>query len=314
MADYSSIRVSTLRGDQKIPFNAYVKVAGKFILLCREGDSFEGDRLERLRGKKIVKMFIPEDQRPAYDAYMRENIDRAYSNTKKRPLEIRTQIIHGALQAVAEDVIESPDAAAFYQVALDGAKRFVKFFKEEPESLAAILNMKNYDFSIAHHGVIVAALALAICQENGLAEERPMQLEALVLGSLIHDIEHNYNNLNRSVKQELYSRPEKLIYLRHCTEGYERIKEFHHFDPLVREIVLNHEEKLDGSGPRKRREKDLDPFAMVVGAANTFDLLLTYEDVNPKEAMKKLLIDRMGALQLDAMKGLQSALKKRGII
>ena len=41
--EFLPIRVSTLRGDLKIPFSAYVKVAGKHICFCREGDSFEGD-------------------------------------------------------------------------------------------------------------------------------------------------------------------------------------------------------------------------------------------------------------------------------
>jgi hypothetical protein len=46
--EFTSVRVSTLRGDLRIPFDVYVKVAGKFILYCRSGSSFEGVRLERL--------------------------------------------------------------------------------------------------------------------------------------------------------------------------------------------------------------------------------------------------------------------------
>ena len=56
--DYTTIRVSTLRGDQKINFDAYLKIGEKMVLYVRQGDSFEGDRLKRLKEKKLKKMFI----------------------------------------------------------------------------------------------------------------------------------------------------------------------------------------------------------------------------------------------------------------
>ena len=55
--DFVPIRVSTLRGDLKINFDAYVKVNEKHILYLRKGDSFEGSRLKRLKDKKVRKMW-----------------------------------------------------------------------------------------------------------------------------------------------------------------------------------------------------------------------------------------------------------------
>ena len=72
--DYTPIRVSTLRGDLKIPFDAYVRVAGKYILYLRKGDSFEGKRLNKLKEKKLRTMFIPFDSLKHYRSYMTENI------------------------------------------------------------------------------------------------------------------------------------------------------------------------------------------------------------------------------------------------
>lgn len=314
MADYAPIRVSTLRGDQKIPFDAYVHVAGRYILLCRQGDSFEGDRLDRLRGKKLSKMFILPDHQKAYDLYMHENIERAYSGSQGKPLEIRTQIIHGALQAAAEDLIEDPASSKFYEVAIEGARRFKGFLRSELQALEHLLNFKNIDFNVAHHGVIVAALALAIIDESGLAETSPMQVDPMLVGCFIHDLEHNYNNVNRSVPPRLLGKGELRVYKEHSVAGHERIKAFAHFDPLVREIVLNHEEKIDGSGPRQKREKDIEPIILAMSAANEFDLSLTYENASPKEILKKFLIDKMGLLKLEQMHSLQNVLKKRGLI
>src|SRR5690606_32811493 len=118
MRKYFPIRVSTLRGDARISFDAYVKVAGKYILLCREGDSFEGDRLGRLRAKKLQKMFVSEEQKSAYDTYVNQNLRTAVEKMADKSIEIRAQIIHGALQAAGEDLIEDPASEAHYKVAL----------------------------------------------------------------------------------------------------------------------------------------------------------------------------------------------------
>ena len=93
--EFLPIRVSTLRGDLKIPFNAYVQVAGKHIMYCREGDSFEGYRLNRLRDKKIKKLFIALEQESLYRQYVQTSIDLAYDVKSRVPLETRAEVVLG---------------------------------------------------------------------------------------------------------------------------------------------------------------------------------------------------------------------------
>jgi len=314
MSKYVAIRVSNLRGDQKIPFNAYVRVAGKYILFCREGDSFEGQRLQRLKSKKLQKMFVQEEQAKVFNTYLRENLERAYDNSKNKPVDIRTQIIQGAVQATAEDLMEDPASRALYKVTVDGAKKFAQFFYSEPNALKALLDIQNVDFSIAHHGVIVSALALAIAEEIKFIEERPMQVEPLAIGCMLHDIEHNFNNINFATSHEKLSLPEKVIYMTHAPAGAARIKNEQFYDPLIVDIVKYHDDKPDGSGPNKLKEKDTDLAIQIAAVSNNFDHYLLYENLSPKDALKKMLIEKMGVLSLECMKALQSSLKKRGII
>src|ERR1700682_5240686 len=96
MADkeFTAIRVATLRGDIQIPFDVYVPVAVKYILYCRAGSSFEGKRLDRLKAKKLKKMYLrPEDQIP-YSQYLEQSIDQAYSKSDKA-IELGAEVIQG---------------------------------------------------------------------------------------------------------------------------------------------------------------------------------------------------------------------------
>src|SRR5690349_17545295 len=120
--EYTPIRVSTLRGDIKIPFDVFVRVAGKYILYCRQGSSFEGERLARLKSKKLKQMFIrPEDEIP-YAQYLEESIDSAYRGGKS--LDIRAEVIQGFQQAAAEQYMEDPNQEFFYNHIKSSMQRF----------------------------------------------------------------------------------------------------------------------------------------------------------------------------------------------
>ncbi len=311
--DYTPIRVSTLRGDLKIPFDAYVRVAGKYILYLRKGDSFEGKRLNKLKEKKLRTMFIPFDSLKHYRSYMTENIDRAYDPIPPRPIEARVEVIQGAQQAVAEDLMESPDAKEFYNVAKIASQRYVDFILSEKESVRAVLQMDNLDGSISQHGVSVSTIALAIAEKMKLTNAHPMNL--LVVGSLIHDIEHFHSGLPIAQPIDQLTPEQKEIYLKHPSDGALRLQNAGFYDKMVVDIVLQHEETIDGSGyPKKLKDKNLDPMSMIVAAANSFDRYVTFEKHSIKDALKKILIKKVGLHTLEHLKALQDALKERNLV
>jgi HD-GYP domain-containing protein (c-di-GMP phosphodiesterase class II) len=313
MSKYLPIRVSTLRGDQPIKFDAYVRVAGKYILFCREGDSFENQRLERLKSKKLQRMYIPVEQEGSYAKYMSHNMEKAYDTAAGAPVEIRAQIIQGALQAAVEDLAEDVSNQAFYKALMDSGLRFKEFLQED-SALISLLTIHNHEFNIAHHEVNVAALAIAIAEETGFAESHPMLMPHLIVGALLHDVEHHHDNLNLSTTSDKLPAAQKSIYDRHAGRGAEKIKQNAFYDSLVATIVIQHEERIDGQGPEALKEKDLHQAAQIVAVANAFDQYLQYEKIDPKEALRRILIEKMGILSLDVMKSLQNALKKRNII
>jgi hypothetical protein len=165
--DYVPIRVSTLRGDQKIEFDTFIKINEKFILYLRRGDSFEGIRLDRLRGKKLKKMFINPTDEQSYRKYLSKNIDNAYDKSSKTSMENRTHIIQGDQQSHAEEVMENPENERAYNEAKEAAQRFSEFLLNEDSGLAHILKLDNLEQSIAHHGVTVSSLAISLAKRLG---------------------------------------------------------------------------------------------------------------------------------------------------
>ncbi|UXR63692.1 HDIG domain-containing protein [Bdellovibrio bacteriovorus] len=305
--DYVSIRVSTLRGDQKIDFNAYVKINDKMILYLRRGDSFEGERLQRLKDKKLRKMYILTDEENNYRTYLQRNIETAYDGTGSKDIQTRAEIIQGSQQSNAEEVFENPENVATYNDAKDAAGKYVNFLLTNAQAMSAVMNIENTDKTISHHGVTVATLSIALAQKLGINDPKKTQL--LTLGALLHDYGHHNSPLNLNQPLAQMSAADVALWKKHPEDGAQKVQDKKHFDQTVINIIGQHEETINGSGPKGLREKDMDPLAVLVSSANAMDRLITFEGVPKNEAAKKLMIDHVGKHPLNHLQLLNDILK-----
>lgn len=305
--DYCPVRVSTLRGDQKITFDLYLLINDKYILYLRRGDSFEGTRLDRLRNRKLRKMFIQPDDEYQYRDYVSRNIDMAYSNTSDRPITVRAEIVQGHQQATAETLMEFPADEKSYNLAKEGAAHYIEFLKNDA-ALKAILNLPNVDHSISHHGVAVATFAVALAQRLDLCPASQQQF--LILGSLLHDFQNYKSNGQFNRPLSAFSKEELVEYRLHPTRGVEALRSLRNFDIQVLNIIYQHEEKLDGSGfPQRLVENMIDSLALIVSCANCLDRMIAFEQTPAKEAGKKLFMSEIGRYPLEYLKTLQEIVR-----
>jgi HD-GYP domain-containing protein (c-di-GMP phosphodiesterase class II) len=296
--NYVPIRVSTLRGDQKIDFDAYVKINDKYILYLRSGDSFEGDRLKRLRDKKLKKMFILPDAEEKYRNYLHRNIEMAYNRNSGQSLSNRVEIIQGNQQSNAEAVMENPENEFIYNETRDAAGQFVDFLaQEDPLAMQSIMKMDNVDQNICHHGVTVSTLAVSLAKRLNIYD--PKQLQLLTLGSLLHDFEHFHSGILINRPLSAFTPEELQLYKTHPIVGGQKVRDKKHFDQTVINIIVQHEEYIDGSGfPNGLNEAKIDPLAMITASCNALDRLITFEGINKKDAVKKLMISSVGKYPL----------------
>lgn len=308
---YLPIRVNTLRGDQKIDFDVYIKINEKMVLYLRQGDSFEGPRLERFKTKKLKKMFILPDDEMNYRTYVQRNLEMAYDPKSGKDLKTRTEIVHGEQSANADDVFEAPADAGAYQTAKEGVSRYLTFLSDNDGAVGSIFKMDNADRSISHHGTNVATLTVALAQRLGVADAKTLPLMAL--GALLHDFGHQDSGLDIARPPDKFSREELALYKTHPEKGSIQVQDKKHFDQLVLNIIAQHEECNDGSGfPKGLREKDMDPHVVMVASANAFDRLITFEGLTPMAAGKKLMIEQVGKHPLPHIQKIHEILKESG--
>jgi PAS domain S-box-containing protein len=148
--------------------------------------------------------------------------------------------------------------------------------KSTVEAIATSVEMR--DAYTAGHQRRVAELAAAIAREIGLTE---WQIEGLFLAATIHDV----GKIN--IPAELLSKPGKLSPLEfqmiqtHAQTGYDIIKGIN-FPWPIGQMVLQHHERLDGSGyPNHLKGEAILIEAKVLAVADVVDAMLAHRPYRP---------------------------------
>jgi len=135
-------------------------------------------------------------------------------------------------------------------------------------ALAAIAEERD-PFAVGHQQR-VARLACAIAKEMGLSEE---QIEGLRMAALIHDLGKTSVPVEVLVKPIPLSDLERGLMKMHVQAGYDILKTIE-FPWPVAEIVLQHHERLDGSGyPQGLSSDDIFLEARILAVADLVDIM-----------------------------------------
>jgi HD-GYP domain-containing protein (c-di-GMP phosphodiesterase class II) len=141
-----------------------------------------------------------------------------------------------------------------------------------PDVRALLVRLADKDEYTAAHTRSVALLSVQVGDELGLSAAR---LRELAIGALLHDIG------KLSVPDAILRKPAALsdeefeVIRRHPGWGRDLVLQLG-FSPQVARLVLDHHERLDGSGyPRGLREAELDLETRVLATCDVFDALLS---------------------------------------
>jgi PAS domain S-box-containing protein/putative nucleotidyltransferase with HDIG domain len=168
-------------------------------------------------------------------------------------------------------------------------KSYEKVQKILDETVVAIaLICERRDPYTAGHQNRVAQLACAIASEMGMNEE---EISYIKIGATLHDIGKIY------VPAEILSKPGKLslsefeIIKTHPLVGYEIIKTID-FPEVISQIILQHHERLDGSGyPYRLKAGDITIEAKIIAVADVVEAMSSHRPYRPSLGIDKALED-----------------------
>ncbi len=157
-----------------------------------------------------------------------------------------------------------------------------KTFEQTVAALSQLVEVR--DPYTSGHQKKVADIAVAIAMDLGITKER---IDAIRLSSLIHDIG------KIAIPASILSKPGRLTDIErnlietHPKTGYEIVKVID-FPYPVAKIILQHHEKLDGSGyPNGLKDKDIMLEAKIIAVADIFEAMSSHRPYRKAHTLRE---------------------------
>jgi PAS domain S-box-containing protein/putative nucleotidyltransferase with HDIG domain len=203
------------------------------------------------------------------------------------PVEIKYTFLRDAqarpveVLAIARDISERKQAQ---EEAKQSIEKLIRAMEHAIQAMTIVVEMR--DPHTAGHQQRATQLACAIAKEIGLSEER---ISGLRLAGLIHDIGKVRVPAEILMNPDGLSEPEFMMIKAHPRLGYEILKTID-FPWPVAQIVLQHHERMDGSGyPSGLSGEDIIIEARILAVADVVDAMASHRPYRPALGVKKAL-------------------------
>jgi PAS domain S-box-containing protein/putative nucleotidyltransferase with HDIG domain len=267
---------------------------GKFKLVNPQFVKETGFSEEELLDIDSLELVHPEDKE-----MVRKNVIKNLKRELSSPFEFRGICKDGEIKWVLEVVTfityqgrrailgNFKDITEIRQVQKELQESYQKLQKTMEGTINTIAKIvETRDPYTAGHQLNVSKLTTAIAQEMKLPEDK---IEGIRIASLVHDIG------KISIPAEILSKPTKLNEIEynlikdHSQIGHDILKSIE-FPWSIAEIVLQHHEKIDGSGyPHNLKGDKILLKAKIIGVADVVEAMSSHRPYRPALGIDKAL-------------------------
>ena len=174
----------------------------------------------------------------------------------------------------------------------------------ENHSLAIDISaLKTSDEYTFKHSVDVATLAMIIAKRLGMSSR---EVYDIGIAGLLHDMG------KAQIPNEILNKPGRLtddefqVMKSHSRLGYNILKKRNEFPPMIPVAVLQHHEKMNGTGyPLKCKADKIVPFAKILSVADVYDALVTerpYKKAFSQRTAVEMIMSMTDQLDIDSMR------------
>ena len=167
---------------------------------------------------------------------------------------------------------------------IDNEERIIKYLHSP----------KTYDNYLLSHSVNVSYYAMLIGKWLGMSNKLILDL---ITAGLFHDIG------KLKIPQYILSKTRALttkefeIIKQHVSFGYDMVKDIKHLDSNIKESILMHHERLDGSGyPNGIDGEGIGEYARIIAIADVYDAMTSdrvyREKISPQKTLQMFLESR----------------------
>ncbi len=303
---YVPIRTATIRPKSKLTFDVFVFFKESYVKYRSIDEVLADDVLERMKKKKVKKLFILEDQESTYLQYLDASLDQL--KEKSAPLAAKADFAQDTLRQEADNVHKTLESEESYRSAENRIQKVVDFMLEEPKALAAMLATAGLAVDDSTHGSTVSSLVLGVgTMAKWFGRE---ELTDLAVAGLLHDRALKELGFEAKTSAETLSKEELAKFKKHPLKAVESVAGKKFITPRVMRIISDHEEYGDGLGfPEKKRFNKLGNDSQVFNVCDSFDHYCLENGKSAKECIEEFIEKRADHFSMDIIEILEKQVR-----
>lgn len=291
--DYCRFKEATfivfVKSEDILPGMCLARNVNFYDITTKQAQHFEA-------GRKLTDVAITQLRSAGIDGVYVDTVRSELRMISSINQEIRSEAISG-IHHLADNFMKSDKGVQKEDVdeISDTTQKLINSLSSKKDILVNIADIKMYDDYTYHHSLSVAIMALAIGIELGFTNQ---MLNELGTAGLLHDIG------KVSVPIEIITKPGRLtneefdIVKMHPVYAAQHLKERHLVNENIYNGIIQHHEKIDGTGyPMRLSGTQIHPYARILAVADVYDALTSnrpYRTPNPPNEAIEYIMAGMG--------------------
>ena len=283
-ADYVPVQIGSIPLDSILSFNLYIQKNNGYALYREKNLEFTAETKSRLIANKVDCLYIMQTDTQRYLDFIESNLSTIVSDPNTS-VDFKSKAVYECASKVVFDVLQQPDVGENLVRAVGVAQNLVDFLMQGREPFFKLLTRATRDYYTYNHSVHTCTYAVVLAKKAGYSMTNRTMLDDLATGILIHDIGKS------RVPEEIINKPgpltpEEWVEIRkHPQHGLDMARNISAVRPLSYIPILQHHEKLDGSGyPNGLHDKDIHIFGKIAAIVDVFDAMTTKRSYAPAKS------------------------------
>jgi len=211
------------------------------------------------------------------------------------PPQDKSQLVRRHSITMMKSLLENPTAQNMKE-AQKGISEVVNLILTDDDTLHYLLDITSHDFYTYTHSVGVGVLGIALAKSL-FKDSTNHDMRALGVGFFLHDVGKVGINPSIITKPGKLTSAEMQEMRRHPSLGYKLLHETRQLTEEAKTIVLQHHERVDGSGyPKGLRGGDIHIYGRICSIADVYDALTSdrpYRKKMPPFVALKIMHEEM---------------------
>lgn len=296
-SEFIAVPINAYFSGNLVCFDIYVQLSsGRYLLILRKGESFDDQRLANYKNKGVSQLYFKKEDRNQMMDYYNHLLEKMLhlETISDQTLASTTKLSH---QFVFDEMMTTGPDKEMIETSKKLVNNTINSIKRVRDLGNLVDNFFNDNPSIRDHSYLSCLYTSLICQN--LDWVSPKSEQDFCLGSMLQNIGLSADKQNALVDETELNAENLAKYQEHPNQGYKVLLKYN-VSENIRQIVLQHHEKSDGSGyPQNLSGAKIYPPAKIVYVAARFSELILLRKKNALTILGEFTNDRDEVLGCD---------------